>query len=197
MGLRVRYLHSDVDTLERVEVIRDLRLGKFDALIGINLLREGLDIPEVSLVAILDADKEGYLRSATSLVQTSGRAARNVRGEVIMYADKVTDSMRTALQETERRREIQTAYNVEHGITPESIRRSIRDVLRSVEERDYYTVEAEAADERFESPEALAETVKRLEGEMKDAAKRLDFERAAELRDRLRALRKRDLSVRD
>jgi excinuclease ABC subunit B len=197
MGLRVRYLHSDVDTLERVEVIRDLRLGKFDALIGINLLREGLDIPEVSLVAILDADKEGYLRSATSLVQTSGRAARNVRGEVIMYADKVTDSMRTALQETERRRGIQSAYNAEHGITPESIRRSIRDVLRSVEERDYYTVEAEASDERFESPEALAESVKRLEGEMKDAAKRLDFERAAELRDRLRALRKRDLSVRN
>jgi excinuclease ABC subunit B len=197
MGLRVRYLHSDVDTLERVEVIRDLRLGKFDALIGINLLREGLDIPEVSLVAILDADKEGYLRSATSLVQTSGRAARNVRGEVIMYADKVTDSMRTALGETERRRARQAAYNAEHGITPESIRSSIRDVLRSVEERDYYTVEAEAPDEGFESAEALAEAVKRLEGEMKDAAKRLDFERAAELRDRLRALRKRDLSVRD
>jgi excinuclease ABC subunit B len=197
MGLRVRYLHSDVDTLERVEVIRDLRLGKFDALIGINLLREGLDIPEVSLVAILDADKEGYLRSATSLVQTSGRAARNVRGEVIMYADKVTDSMRTALQETDRRRARQAAYNTEHGITPESIRRSIRDVLRSVEERDYYTVEAETPAAEFESAEALAETVKRLEGEMKDAAKRLDFERAAELRDRLRALRKRDLSVRD
>jgi excinuclease ABC subunit B len=197
MGLRVRYLHSDVDTLERVEVIRDLRLGKFDALIGINLLREGLDIPEVSLVAILDADKEGYLRSATSLVQTSGRAARNVRGEVIMYADKVTDSMRTAFQETERRRVLQSAYNAEHDITPESIRRSIRDVLRSVEERDYYTVEAQTPDEEFESAEALAETVKRLEGEMKDAAKRLDFERAAELRDRLRALRKRDLSVRD
>src|SRR5262245_11184219 len=196
MGLRVRYLHSDVDTLERVEVIRDLRLGKFDALIGINLLREGLDIPEVSLVAILDADKEGYLRSATSLVQTSGRAARNVRGEVIMYADKITDSMRTALQETERRRARQAAYNADHGITPESIRRQIRDVLRSVEERDYYTVEAEAPDEGIESAEALAETVKRLEGEMKDAAKRLDFERAAELRDRLRALRKRDLSVR-
>jgi excinuclease ABC subunit B len=197
MGLRVRYLHSDIDTLERVEVIRDLRLGKFDALIGINLLREGLDIPEVSLVAILDADKEGYLRSATSLVQTSGRAARNVRGEVIMYADKVTDSMRTALSETDRRRTLQAAYNAEHGITPESIRRSIRDVLRSVEERDYYTVEAEAPDEGFESAEALAEAVKRLEGEMKDAAKRLDFERAAELRDRLRGLRKRDLSVRD
>ncbi|HEY7139179.1 MAG TPA: excinuclease ABC subunit UvrB [Methylomirabilota bacterium] len=197
MGLRVRYLHSDVDTLERVEVIRDLRLGKFDALIGINLLREGLDIPEVSLVAILDADKEGYLRSATSLVQTSGRAARNVRGEVIMYADKVTESMRTALGETERRRARQAAYNAEHGITPESIRSAIRDVLRSVEERDYYTVEAEAPDEGFESAEALAETVKRLEGEMKDAAKRLDFERAAELRDHLRSLRKRDLSVRD
>jgi excinuclease ABC subunit B len=196
MGLRVRYLHSDIDTLERVEVIRDLRLGKFDALIGINLLREGLDIPEVSLVAILDADKEGYLRSATSLVQTSGRAARNVRGEVIMYADKVTDSMRTALGETDRRRVLQAAYNQEHGITPESIRSSIRDVLRSVEERDYYTVEAEAPDERFESVEALAETVKRLEGEMKEAAKRLDFEQAAELRDRVRALRKRDLSAR-
>jgi excinuclease ABC subunit B len=197
MGLRVRYLHSDIDTLERVEVIRDLRLGKFDALIGINLLREGLDIPEVSLVAILDADKEGYLRSATSLVQTSGRAARNIRGEVIMYADRITDSMRTALGETDRRRSLQAAYNAEHGITPESIHRSIRDVLRSVEERDYYTVEAEAPDEGFESAEALAEAVKRLEGEMKEAAKRLDFERAAELRDRLRALRKRDLSVRD
>jgi excinuclease ABC subunit B len=197
MGLRVRYLHSDIDTLERVEVIRDLRLGKFDALIGINLLREGLDIPEVSLVAILDADKEGYLRSPTSLVQTAGRAARNVRGEVLMYADKITDSMRNALGETDRRRSLQAAYNTEHGITPESIRRSIRDVLRSVEERDYYTVPAEASAEEFESAEALAETIRRLETEMKDAAKRLDFERAAELRDRLRALRKRDLSVRD
>ena len=196
MGLRVRYLHSDIDTLERVEVIRDLRLGKFDALIGINLLREGLDIPEVSLVAILDADKEGYLRSSTSLVQTSGRAARNVRGEVIMYADKVTDSMRFALGEMERRRVTQAAYNVEHNITPESIRSSIRDVLRSVEERDYYTVEAEVADDGLESPEAIADAIKRMEAEMKDAAKRLDFERAAELRDRLRSLRKRDLTVR-
>ena len=197
MGLRVRYLHSDIDTLERVEVIRDLRLGKFDALIGINLLREGLDIPEVSLVAILDADKEGYLRSATSLVQTSGRAARNIRGEVIMYADKMTDSMRFALGEMERRRVTQSAYNVEHNITPESIRSSIRDVLRSVAERDYYTVEAEAQDDGLESPEAIADAIKRMESEMKDAAKRLDFERAAELRDRLRGLRKRDLSVRD
>jgi len=197
MGLRVRYLHSDIDTLERVEVIRDLRLGKFDALIGINLLREGLDIPEVSLVAILDADKEGYLRSATSLVQTAGRAARNVRGEVVMYADRVTDSMRQAIAETERRRTLQAAYNQAHGITPESIRHSIRDVLRSVEERDYYTVPVEAAEERFASPEALGEAIARLETEMRDAAKRLDFERAAELRDRLRALRKLDLTVRD
>jgi excinuclease ABC subunit B len=196
MGLRVRYLHSDVDTLERVEVIRDLRLGKFDALVGINLLREGLDLPEVSLVAILDADKEGYLRSATSLVQTAGRAARNVRGTVIMYADRLTDSMRFAISETERRRAIQGAYNAEHGITPETIRRSIRDVLRSVEERDYYTVEVAEPSERFESPEALQAAVKRLEAEMREAAKRLDFERAAELRDRIKGLRKLDLAAR-
>jgi excinuclease ABC subunit B len=196
MGLRVRYLHSDIDTLERVEVIRDLRLGKFDALIGINLLREGLDLPEVSLVAILAADKEGYLRSGTSLIQTAGRAARNVRGQVIMYAGKPTDSMRFALSETERRRAIQQAYNEEHGITPESIRRSIREVLRSVEERDYFTVEVAEPTERFESPEELEAAIKRLEGEMKEAAKRLDFERAAELRDRVRALRKVDLTVR-
>jgi excinuclease ABC subunit B len=196
LGLRVRYLHSDVDTLERVEVIRDLRLGKFDALIGINLLREGLDLPEVSLVAILDADKEGYLRSGTSLIQTSGRAARNVRGQVIMYAARPTDSIRFALAETERRRTLQAAYNAAHGITPESIRRSIREVLRSVEERDYVTVEVADAGERFESPEELEAAIKRLEGEMKDAAKRLDFERAAELRDRVRALRKVDLTVR-
>jgi excinuclease ABC subunit B len=195
MGLRVRYLHSDIDTLERVEVIRDLRLGKFDALIGINLLREGLDLPEVSLVAILDADKEGYLRSGTSLIQTAGRAARNVRGEVIMYADKQTDSMRFAISETERRRALQEAYNQEHGITPESIRRAIREVLRSVEERDYYTVEVVETEERFESAEELAAAIRRLESEMKEAAKRLDFERAAELRDRIKALRKLDLRV--
>jgi excinuclease ABC subunit B len=192
----VRYLHSDIDTLERVEVIRDLRLGKFDALIGINLLREGLDLPEVSLVAILDADKEGYLRSATSLIQTAGRAARNVRGEVIMYADHVTDSMRTAIEETGRRRDLQATYNAEHGITPESIRRSIREVLRSVEERDYYTVEVAESSAPFESPAALAAAITRLEAEMRDAAKRLDFERAAELRDRIRALRRQDLATR-
>jgi excinuclease ABC subunit B len=196
-GLRVRYLHSDIDTLERVALIRDLRLGKFDALIGINLLREGLDLPEVSLVAILDADKEGYLRSATSLIQTAGRAARHVHGEVIMYADTVTGSMREAIAETDRRRVVQAEYNRQHGITPESIKKSIRELLETVPERDYYTVDVPAASEpRWESPEALAAHVAELERAMKDAAKRLDFERAAELRDRIKALRKIDLEVR-
>ena len=195
-GLRVRYLHSDIDTLERVALIRDLRLGKFDGLIGINLLREGLDLPEVSLVAILDADKEGYLRSATSLIQTSGRAARHVNGEVIMYADTVTGSMKAALAETERRRLVQGEYNRAHGITPESVRRSIRDLLESVPERDYYTVEVERAPQtQWESPAALAAHVTELERSMKDAARRLDFERAAELRDRIKALKKVDLGV--
>jgi excinuclease ABC subunit B len=197
LGLRVRYLHSDIDTLDRVEVIRDLRLGKFDGLIGINLLREGLDIPEVSLVAILDADKEGYLRSTTSLIQTAGRAARNVNGQVIMYADRVTDSMAATLRETERRRRLQAAYNAEHGITPESIRSSIRALLQTVYERDYYTVEVgPAAEEVPGDPAALEARIKELEAQMKDAARRLDFERAAELRDRVRALRKRELAVR-
>ena len=190
-GLRVRYLHSDIDTLDRVAVIRDLRLGKFDCLIGINLLREGLDIPEVSLVAILDADKEGYLRSGTSLIQTAGRAARNVNGEVIMYADHVTESMAATIQETERRRVLQAAYNAEHGITPETIRSSIRELLQTVYERDYVTVEVEErGPERFETPAQLTERISELEGRMKEAARRLDFEQAAELRDRLRALKK-------
>jgi excinuclease ABC subunit B len=194
LGLRVRYLHSDIDTLDRVAVIRDLRLGKFDGLIGINLLREGLDIPEVSLVAILDADKEGYLRSATSLIQTSGRAARNVNGEVIMYADHVTESMAATIQETERRRELQHAYNAAHGITPESIKSSIRELLQTVYERDYYTVPVEEpAAETFESPAALQARIGELEARMKEAAKRLDFEHAAELRDRLKSLRKQQL----
>ncbi len=194
LGLRVRYLHSDIDTLDRVAVIRDLRLGKFDGLIGINLLREGLDIPEVSLVAILDADKEGYLRSATSLIQTSGRAARNVNGEVIMYADHVTDSMAATIQETERRRELQHAYNQAHGITPESIKSSIRDLLQTVYERDYYTVPVEEPTaETFESPAALQARIGELEARMKEAAKRLDFEQAAELRDRLKSLRKQQI----
>jgi excinuclease ABC subunit B len=191
VGLRVRYLHSDIDTLDRVAVIRDLRLGKFDALIGINLLREGLDLPEVSLVAILDADKEGYLRSATSLIQTAGRAARHVSGQVIMYADQVTDSMAETIRETERRRGLQAAYNQEHGITPESIRGTIRELLQTVYERDYYTVEAEPAPaETFDTPDNLARRLAELETQMKAAAARLDFEQAAELRDRLRTLRR-------
>jgi len=194
LGLRVRYLHSDIDTLDRVAIIRDLRLGKFDGLIGINLLREGLDIPEVSLVAILDADKEGYLRSATSLIQTAGRAARNVNGEVIMYADQVTASMAATLRETERRRELQRAYNDAHGITPESIKSSIRELLQTIYERDYYTVPvAEPAAETFQSPAALQTRILELETRMKEAAKRLDFEQAAELRDRLKSLRKQQL----
>jgi excinuclease ABC subunit B len=194
LGLRVRYLHSDIDTLDRVAIIRDLRLGKFDGLIGINLLREGLDIPEVSLVAILDADKEGYLRSATSLIQTAGRAARNVNGEVIMYADQVTASMAATLRETERRRELQRAYNDAHGITPESIKSSIRELLQTIYERDYYTVPVEEpAAETFESPAALQSRILELEARMKEAAKRLDFEQAAELRDRLKSLRRQQL----
>jgi excinuclease ABC subunit B len=190
-GLRVRYLHSDIDTLDRVAVIRDLRLGKFDALIGINLLREGLDIPEVSLVAILDADKEGYLRSGTSLIQTAGRAARNVNGQVIMYADRTTDSMADTIRETDRRRVLQAAYNTEHGITPESIRSSIRELLQTVYERDYYTVEMpEAAEETFASAAQVEQRIAELEAQMKDAARRLDFEQAAEIRDKVRSLRK-------
>jgi excinuclease ABC subunit B len=195
LGLRVRYLHSDIDTLDRVALIRDLRLGKFDCLIGINLLREGLDIPEVSLVAILDADKEGYLRSGTSLIQTAGRAARNLNGEVIMYADHVTDSMAQTLRETERRRALQARYNEEHGITPETIRSSIRELLQTVYERDYYTVEVDApAKETFDSPADLERRIGELDAQMKDAARRLDFEHAAELRDRIRALRRQQVS---
>jgi len=195
LGLRVRYLHSDIDTLDRVALIRDLRLGKFDCLIGINLLREGLDIPEVSLVAILDADKEGYLRSGTSLIQTAGRAARNLNGEVIMYADHVTDSMAQTIKETDRRRTLQAAYNAEHGITPETIRSSIRELLQTVYERDYYTVDVEApARETFDSPADLERRIGELDAQMKDAARRLDFEHAAELRDRIRALRRQQVS---
>jgi excinuclease ABC subunit B len=195
LGLRVRYLHSDIDTLDRVALIRDLRLAKFDALIGINLLREGLDIPEVSLVAILDADKEGYLRSTTSLIQTAGRAARNLNGEVIMYADRVTESMAEAIRETERRRALQAAYNAEHGITPETIRSTIHELLQTVYERDYYTVEVEAPPaETFGSPAERERRIQALETEMRDAARRLDFERAAELRDRVKALRRQGLA---
>jgi excinuclease ABC subunit B len=198
-GIRVRYLHSDIDTLERNEIIRDLRLGKFDVLVGINLLREGLDIPEVSLVAILDADKAGFLRSSGSLIQTAGRAARNVEGQVLFYADDVTAAMREAMAETERRRALQTAFNREHGITPESIKKSIQDILGSIFERDYYTVpkETDPAADAYVPRENLPALISTLEKEMKAAAKRLEFERAAELRDRIRLLERRRLGILD
>ncbi len=196
LGVRVRYLHSDIDTLERVQILRDLRLGVFDALVGINLLREGLDLPEVSLVAILDADKEGFLRSAGALIQTMGRAARNVRGRAILYADSITDSMRLAIDETERRRAVQEAYNEEHGITPASIVKNINDVLSSVYERDYVTV-PKATDERdaFKSRAELDAFIVGLDKEMRAAAANLEFERAASIRDRLKRLRNPDLSA--
>jgi excinuclease ABC subunit B len=190
LGVRVRYLHSDIDTLERVEILRDLRLGTFDVLIGINLLREGLDLPEVSLVAILDADKEGFLRSAGALIQTIGRAARHVNGRAILYADTMTDSMRNAMGETERRRKVQEAYNVEHGITPASNIKNIDDVLGSVYERDYVTVPVQEDErQRFKTQAELDAFLTSLEKEMKAAAGNLEFERAAALRDRLKRLR--------
>src|SRR5687767_6752237 len=196
LGVKVRYLHSDIDTLERVEILRDLRRGIFDVLVGINLLREGLDLPEVSLVAILDADKEGFLRSGGALIQTSGRAARNVNGRVIMYADKVTDSMRVAISETERRRARQQAYNEEHGITPTSIVKAIDDVLSSVYDRDYSTV-GDPRDLRpaFRSYQELEAHIATLDQQMKAAAANLDFEKAASIRDQIRALRTRDLGL--
>jgi excinuclease ABC subunit B len=194
LGVKVRYLHSDIDTLERIEILRDLRRGIFDVLVGINLLREGLDLPEVSLVAILDADKEGFLRSAGSLIQTSGRAARNLNGRVIMYADKMTDSMKSAIGETERRRALQARYNEEHGITPESVVRAIEDVMSSVYERDYSTP-AIRETETFRTQAELDAEIARLEHEMKSAAANLDFERAAAIRDTVKSLRTRELGL--
>jgi excinuclease ABC subunit B len=192
LGVKVRYLHSDIDTLERVEILRDLRRGAFDVLVGINLLREGLDLPEVSLVAILDADKEGFLRSAGSLIQTSGRAARNLNGRVIMYADHMTASMKSAIAETDRRRTRQAAYNEEHGITPESVVRAIDDVMSNVYDRDYSTPSVRER-EPFRTQAELDAEIARLEHEMKAAAANLDFERAASLRDTLKTLRSREL----
>jgi excinuclease ABC subunit B len=196
LGVRVRYLHSDIETLERVEILRDLRRGEFDVLVGINLLREGLDLPEVSLVAILDADKEGFLRSAGALIQTSGRAARNVRGRVIMYADKITDSMRTAMSETDRRRALQEAYNAEHGITPQSIVKQIDEVMSSVYERDYLTpAVGDEAVERFRTQAELDAHLARRQEEMRAAAANLDFEKAASIRDDIKRLRNPELGL--
>jgi len=196
LGLKVRYLHSEIQTLERTEIIRDLRLGVFDVLIGINLLREGLDLPEVSLVAILDADKEGFLRSYRSLIQTAGRAARHINGEVLMYADTITDSIQKAIQETNRRRAIQGSYNEAHGIVPESIQKGIPPALYEISESDYYTVPiaAERTEEYLPQGERNA-IIKEMEKEMKAAAKNLEFERAAELRDKIKELKELDLGV--
>jgi excinuclease ABC subunit B len=197
LGIQVKYLHSDVETLERMEIIRDLRLGKFDVLVGINLLREGLDLPEVSLVAILDADKEGFLRSETSLIQTFGRTARNVSGRVILYADTRTDSMKKAIAETNRRRKIQEAYNRKHGITPETVRKAIPDILESIYEADYVTVPTAAEKgEEYVSLFDIPKLIARLKKEMRAAASKLDFETAAEIRDRIKALEEREMEYR-
>jgi len=198
LGLRVQYLHSEIDTLERVNILRDLRLGKFDVLIGINLLREGLDLPEVSLVAILDADKEGFLRSERSLIQTCGRAARNIRGRVILYGDVVTRSMEITISETLRRRKIQEQFNTEHGITPESIRKGISNILGSVYEKDYVTIPMVAEPEApYIAKKQVPKLIKKLRKEMVDAAKKLEFERAAELRDQIVRLEQTELKYLD
>jgi excinuclease ABC subunit B len=196
LGVRVKYLHSDIDTLDRVEIIRDLRLGKFDVLIGINLLREGLDLPEVSLVAILDADKEGFLRSEKSLIQTFGRAARNVNGQVILYADKMTRSMDQAISETNRRRKIQEAYNQEHGITPQTVKKSVRNIMASIYEADYLTVPAVSdVEEGYVPIKEIPLMIQKLKKEMKEAASHLEFERAAEIRDKVHRLEEMELKV--
>jgi excinuclease ABC subunit B len=194
-GVKVRYLHSDIDTVERVEIIRDLRLGEFDVLVGINLLREGLDIPEVSLVAVLDADKEGFLRSERSLIQTAGRAARNLNGKVIFYANKITRSMKLAMDETERRRTKQIAFNLEHGITPKGVVKRIKDIIDGVYDKDDAARERKAAQDQANydvlSEKQLLKEMKRLEKAMHDSAKNLEFEKAADFRDQLKKLKEK------
>jgi excinuclease ABC subunit B len=195
VGVRVRYLHSDIETLERIKILRDLRRGEFDVLVGINLLREGLDLPEVSLVAILDADKEGFLRSEQSLIQTIGRAARNAKGKAILYADRITESMQRALDETNRRRAIQEVFNRENGITPQTIVKPIEATLITASEADYFKVPTDIEELEDYSPENVDATITRLEAQMRGAAKRFEFEKAAELRDRIRVLRDRQLQL--
>ena len=206
-GVKVRYLHSDVETVERVEIIRDLRLGKFDVLVGINLLREGLDMPEVSLVAILDADKEGFLRSDNSLIQTMGRAARHVNGKAILYADRITGSMQRAMEETDRRRNVQLEYNVEHGLTPVSIRKNVTDVMEGAraDTTDFgYKMgkkkrgaEEAAPNLRMLSPEQIVREIKRMEAEMFKRARNLEFEEAARLRDAIEKMKQQELGLDD
>jgi excinuclease ABC subunit B len=183
IDIRVRYLHSDIKTIERMQILRDLRLGEFDVLVGINLLREGLDLPEVSLVAILDADKEGFLRAERSLIQTIGRAARNANGEVIMYADTITDSMRKAIDETERRRRIQQAFNEKHGIVPQTVRKAVREVIEATKVAEEKAPYGKALDVASMGKKERRNLISQLEREMKEAARNLEFERAAELRD--------------
>jgi len=199
MGIHTRYLHSEIDTLDRIDILRDLRLGKFDVLVGINLLREGLDLPEVSLVAVLDADKEGFLRSGTSLIQTIGRAARNVRGKVLLYADKQTDSIRYAVSETNRRRAIQSAYNEEHDITPKTVERAVTDIvqaLRGVKAQPQEVREVKAQPQEVrerpqpQSKEEVIDLIRDLEDKMHTAADQLEFELAASLRDEIKKLKK-------
>jgi excinuclease ABC subunit B len=197
LNVRVRYLHSDIETLERVEIIRQLRMGQFDVLVGINLLREGLDLPEVSLVAILDADKEGFLRSDRSLIQTIGRAARNVHGTVILYADAVTDSMRRAIDETDRRRGLQAAFNQAHNITPQTVIRALGSPLVKIYDADYVDLPSAAENAPPYGPTELSRMIRQLKKEMKQAAEQLDFEKAAELRDRMRGLEAKELALRE
>jgi excinuclease ABC subunit B len=199
IGVRCRYLHSEVETLDRIKILRDLRRGEFDVLIGINLLREGLDLPEVSLVAILDADKEGYLRSTTSLIQTMGRCARHVEGRAMLYADTRTRSMNEAIAETNRRREKQIAYNKENNITPQSIVKGVDMELAHIVEADYVTIpldagELDAAVAGAKSEEQVAQLIQKLEAQMREAAKKFEFEKAAQLRDRIRSIKNQDLS---